>query len=169
MSPSCHRQIGLVTVHACRGISDMSEPSRNGTAPGGRDPMSGRFSPGNRFSQGNSVARRTRELRQAALEAVTVDQVRAVIGKLAELAANGDVPAARVFLEHVIGKPTQVLELSGPDGEALGVDMARLVATIQTAVANFPEVKFGIAAELQKLSRNADEDTEPDRVNGDRA
>ena len=145
----------------------MSAPSANGSHSG-RDRVTGYFQKGNNFSQGNSLARRTRELRQATLDAVTVEQVKAVITKLAELAGNGDVPAARVFLDHVIGKPTQALELSGPDGEALGQDMGKVLTTIQTALANLPEAKFALAAELQKMSRAAD-DIEPDQVPGDRA
>ena len=108
------------------------------------------------------------ELRQAVLDAVTFDQVKAVINKLAEQAGNGDVSAARVFLEHTCGKPPQALELSGPDGESLGLDPAGLMPTILVALAEHPEAKIAVAAALQKL-RHADDDTAPDQLPGDRA
>jgi len=145
----------------------MDNSSQNGS-PAGRNRVTGHFQKGNNFSRGNAVARRTRELRQATLDAVSADQVAAVITKLAALAADGDVPAARVFLEHVIGKPTQALEVTGADGQVLGLDMDRLLATIQATLAKHPEIKFELAAQLQKLS-HADDDNEPDQVPGDRA
>jgi hypothetical protein len=108
------------------------------------------------------------ELRQAILDAVTVDQVKAVIDKLRELAGDGDVAAARVFLEHVIGKPVQALELSGPEGESLGVEMVTLTTTILASLAGHPEAKLVVAAALQKLNY-VDHETAPDQLPGDRA
>ena len=137
----------------------MNNPSSNGT-PNGRDPVTGYFGKGNNFSRGNAGARRMQELRQAVLDAVTVDQVKAVINKLAEQATSGDVSAARVFLEQVIGKPHQALELSGPAGEALGLDMASLTTTILEALADYPEAKILVAAALQRQN-NADDELRP--------
>ncbi len=75
---------------------------------------SGRFAPGNRLSvgnrgnaQGNPVHRRMRALQGWIVESVTREQVREVMQKLYEMARNGDVLAARVFLERACGKPHQ--------------------------------------------------------------
>jgi hypothetical protein len=145
----------------------MIDPSANGV-PRGRDPVTGYFRKGNNYSRGNAGARRMHELRQAVLDAVNVDQVKNVINKLAELAGNGDVAAARVFLEHCIGKPVQALQLSGPDGQSLGPDLNAITPTILTALAEHPEAKIVVAAALQKLNHAHDE-AAPDHLAGDRA
>jgi hypothetical protein len=44
-----------------------------------------------------------------------------ITAKLAELAEAGDVQAARLWLEYTIVKPIPAVELSGPDGEPLGL------------------------------------------------
>jgi hypothetical protein len=44
-------------------------------------------------------------LRQAALAAITPDDVRAIIAKMAELALAGDVQAAKLVLGYAIGRP----------------------------------------------------------------
>ena len=44
-------------------------------------------------------------LRQAALAAITPDQVRAILAKMAELALTGDVQAAKLVLAYAIGRP----------------------------------------------------------------
>jgi hypothetical protein len=88
-------------------------------ANNGRDPMTGRLLPGNRVAVGNrgsnSVARRAHELRQCLLEAVSPEDVLAVGRKLVELAKDGDVTAAKLWLEYVLGRPVQGVELSGLD------------------------------------------------------
>jgi hypothetical protein len=106
------------------------------------------------------------ELRQAVLDSVEVEQVKTVIHKLLALASEGDVSAARVFLEHVIGKPAQALQLSGPDGESLGPDLSSLTTAILSALAEYPDAKVIVAAELMKL-KHADDETATDRLPGD--
>jgi hypothetical protein len=83
--------------------------------PNGRD-IDGRFAAGNKLSLGNAGNRRQRELRTALVEAATPEKVRAVEESLHEVAVGGDVAAAKVWLDHVVGKPVQAVELSGPDG-----------------------------------------------------
>jgi len=82
----------------------MAESSTSGS--GGRDRM-GKFAPGNAFSKGNPHARRVAALRSALLDAVSEDDMRAVIAKVVEHAKQGDVMAARVLFERVLGKPTE--------------------------------------------------------------
>ena len=67
----------------------------------------GQFAPGNGFGKGNPHARRVAALRSALLDAVSEDDMRAVIQKVVEQAKQGDVMAARVLFERVLGKPTE--------------------------------------------------------------
>jgi hypothetical protein len=107
---------------------------------------------GNRISTGNLIARRTRELRQAIFEAVTSEQVKTVIGKLADMACEGDAVAARLFLEYTCGRPTQSVELSGVDGGPL--DVQGFMVKIMAALSEYPEARFKVAAVLHES--NAD-------------
>jgi hypothetical protein len=118
----------------------------------------GRFGPGNRFAGGNPNARRMNELRTALLDAAGPDDVRRVGLKLAELAGGGDVQAAKVFLDYVVGKPPQALELSGRDGEPLGVDWGRLQAALMGALAAYPDAKVSVALALRGLADDARSD-----------
>jgi hypothetical protein len=73
-----------------------------------RDPL-GRFAPGNRAGRGNPHAARVSALRSALLDAVTPDDLRAVVAALVDRAKGGDVAAARELLDRAIGKPPAVL------------------------------------------------------------
>jgi hypothetical protein len=46
----------------------------------------------------------------------------AVVKKLAERAAKGDLKAAEFLFDHAYGKPKETRELSGPGGRAIEVD-----------------------------------------------
>lgn len=101
--------------------------NRNGTAPEGKmDPSGprllrddprpltpqerdwqGRFRAGNRGGPGNPYAKQVGHLRAAMMEAVSPDDLRAVVGKLIELAKGGNVPAIREVLDRTLGKPVE--------------------------------------------------------------
>src|SRR4051812_47410030 len=68
----------------------------------------GRFAAGNRGGPGNPFARRVAEFRKALLEAVRVEDIQRIIGSLVAQAVLGDVPAARLVLSYVLGKPGPV-------------------------------------------------------------
>lgn len=76
-------------------------PSTNG--PNGRDGR-GRFAKGNSGGPGNPHARRVQPLRGALLQAVSADDVRAIVLKLVERAKAGDLDATRELLDRVLGK-----------------------------------------------------------------
>jgi hypothetical protein len=117
----------------------------NGRTPGGR------FALGNAFARGNPNTRRMHELRHALLAAVRPEDVQAVGAKLLELARAGDIQAARLWLEFVVGKPSQAIELSGPEGEPVGLDWDRLQTTLLTALTRFPEARVEVAMALRGL------------------
>jgi hypothetical protein len=87
---------------------------------GGRDPSTGRFVEGNRCGQGNRANRRIAQLRRE-LQAVADDRLPAVVAAMLERAEQGDVAAARVVLDRMLGQVRQEpLECVEVDLGALG-------------------------------------------------
>jgi len=79
-----------------------ASPSTNG--PNGRD-SAGRFLPGHPGGPGNPFARRVAELRSALLSAVSAEDLRDIIAAMIGAAKNGDVAAAKLVFERVLGQP----------------------------------------------------------------
>lgn len=127
----------------------MSES--NGTGNGGRDPMTGRFGPGNRAARGNPVNRKMSELRRALLERATTEDVADIFSSLMESARAGDTSAARLLLEHLVGKPRESIELSGPDGSSLSLGM--VVAAVMSAFPDDPSARVRIAAAFRSMGQ----------------
>jgi predicted ArsR family transcriptional regulator len=87
------------------------------------------------------------EHRDALLNAATPDRIKTVADKLAELAADGDVQAAKVWLEYTCGRPAQALELSGPGDEPLtSLDVGVLVAILVDVLRPYGEDAVHAAA-----------------------
>jgi hypothetical protein len=70
----------------------------------------GRFAPGNQCGKGNPYARRMAELRWAALEELTADDIRALMRRLHAQALGGDVPAATLLLRYALGRPPEPID-----------------------------------------------------------
>jgi hypothetical protein len=88
------------------------------TAPdGGRDKKTGKFVRGNKFSRGNPFTSRQLKLRRALGETVLEDDVRKVAYKLIRMAIGGNIDAARLLLEHTLGKPNEALSVDRLDRE----------------------------------------------------
>ena len=68
----------------------------------------GRFAKGNAGGPGNPHVRRIALMRAAVAEAVTVEDLVAVMRKLVALAMEGDREAAKLVLHSTIGKPADV-------------------------------------------------------------
>ena len=79
-------------------------PSANGS--NGRDDR-GRFASGNPGGPGNPLAAQVGRLRAALLEAVTPEDIAAIIARLIEQAKGGDVRAIREVLDRTLGKPQE--------------------------------------------------------------
>ena len=86
----------------------MVSPVSNGA--NGRD-SAGRFSPGCRGGPGNPHARRVAELRATLFDTVTVDDFRAIVGKVVERAKSGDLAAIKELLDRLLGKPTTFVDV----------------------------------------------------------
>lgn len=79
-------------------------PTPNGD--NGRDEQ-GRFTVGNGGGPGNPHATQVGRLRSALLSAVTEEDMRDVVRALAKKAKGGDVAAARVLFDRVLGRPIE--------------------------------------------------------------
>lgn len=60
--------------------------------------------PGNAFGRGNPFASQTAALRSAMLQTVTTDDMKAIVGKLIELARAGNLVAINLLLDRIFGK-----------------------------------------------------------------
>jgi hypothetical protein len=116
----------------------------------GRDNW-GRFALGNRAAAGNPINKRMRELRQALFDCTTDGDIAEIKKSLMESARSGDTAAARVLLEYLIGRPSQAVEITGPDGMAL--DVATVAAVVLEALGDDPAARLRVAAAFARLGR----------------
>jgi hypothetical protein len=98
----------------------MDAPSPD--TPHGRDAL-GRFTPGHKGGPGNPFARRSAAIRSAFLNAISQQDLQAIVRTLVEKAKAGDLVAAKLILLWAIGRPDDPVH---PDGVA-----ARLAAEVQ--------------------------------------
>lgn len=120
----------------------------------GKDPTNGRFQAGNQYggrSSGNPVARRMSALRRSVVESVTPEQVCAAMDKLHALGLAGDVQALRAWIELVVGRAPQAIEVSTPDGE--GIDLRMVAAVVLGVVGDDEQTRCKLAAAFSKLGR----------------
>lgn len=87
----------------------MSVPSTNGPI-GGRD-AAGRYTRGNPGGPGNPMAAKVAALRKALFAAVRPSDLKAVVKRLVDEAKGGDVQAARVLLDRLLGAPASYITL----------------------------------------------------------
>lgn len=124
----------------------------NGRLPG-RAP-DGKFAKGNAFAQGNPLAAKVQQLRRVLLDVVTVKDLEKVCRKLITLAKAGDLVAIRELMDRLFGKSKTAIELTGADGEPLGVSMAALQGAVLEALADHPDARLKVAAKLKSISAN---------------
>jgi hypothetical protein len=135
-----------------------SPPASNGARL--RD---GRFGKGNQFGKGgNPYLRRIHQLRQKLLDCTTEQDIEQIIATLRKQSAEGDVASIKLWLEYALGRPSQSIELSGLDGEPLGLTITQLKAVILEAVGDAPEAQVRLARALRALTRNAEVSTDDD-------
>ena len=95
-----------------------STPNQTPAAPeeNGRD-AGGKFTKGNKGGPGNPFARRIAELRAALVNTVTAEDLAKVAAAMIKKAGKGDVAAARLVFQYVLGKPSDP-----PDPDRVDVD-----------------------------------------------
>jgi hypothetical protein len=74
----------------------------------GKDPVSGKFLHGNQGGQGGPYHRRMKEVRIGILQATSAEKARQLMNKLHEIALEGDVKAATLWLQYAAGPPQAV-------------------------------------------------------------
>src|SRR5262245_35289336 len=112
----------------------------------------GRFAAGNKAGRGNPLNRHAHRLRYALLSAVKREDIREVAAALLDKAKGGDVAAIKELLDRVMGRPTQALALSGPDGEQLTLSVQTLTSVVLGALGDHPDAKVKVAAKLRELT-----------------
>ena len=86
-------------------------PSPNGEST--RDGR-GRFAKGNPGGPGNPLAQHASNMRRAAMDAIGPEHVTAILRKVAKRALEGDLKAARIVLDRVLGRPREEPEEGSP-------------------------------------------------------
>lgn len=114
-------------------IQAARDRSANGTHT-----ADGRFAAGNPGGPGNPHAGQVAKLRAVLLDAVTEEDMLAVVLKLLELAKGGDVAAVKLLLDRTVGKPLEVPVI---------VVQSQTVQTVQTEVS--PEELEQMRAEVR--------------------
>jgi hypothetical protein len=87
----------------------------------GRD-AKGRFTTGNTGGPGNPFGRRLAAMRKAVMNAVSADDIEALLKKLLALALAGDLAAAELVLQYAVGKPKPVAEPDRTEIEAWEIE-----------------------------------------------
>lgn len=134
-----------------------SPVGNNGQAPDGKfAPGNGighRFAPGNKHGRGNPTAIRMNEHRQQFLDAIDAGTIPALAQRIQAGALSGDEFSVKVLLDYCLGKPAQAVELTGADGEPLGVNFAAVTTIVLNALAGpeHSEARVKIAAQLMEL------------------
>lgn len=96
-----------------------------------------RFGPGNKFGKGNPHLKRIAALRASVIDAVTKEDIKSVILKLKEMALDGDVVAAKEFLDRCIGKAAQATpDMVQAIQINVGMSAPRPVATVEAINVN---------------------------------
>lgn len=131
-----------------------SPVSNDGHAPNGRfapgNRVGNQFAPGNKLGRGNPNARKIHELRQLFLEAINPESIAALSKRLQVAALQGDMDATKLLLDHCIGRPSQSVEVSNPDGSPLGRS-AELSAALGAALSPFSEdVRFAVLGVIKR-------------------
>lgn len=95
-------------------------------SPNGRN-GNGKFAKGNAGGPGNPYARRVARLRGLMLDAVSDEDLKAIVSAMVEKAKGGDLNAAREVLSRIIGKPADAPDPDRLDVDAMGIDLDTIV------------------------------------------
>jgi hypothetical protein len=126
----------------------------NGTVTTGSNGRgaNGRFTAGNGYGRGSPVAKRMHDFRRSMLDAGDAETLQGIFRKIGELALGGDLSAAKLYIEHLVGRPVQAVELTGADDED-GIDLNTLTQIIVAALEPWPEARPVVARALMDYRR----------------
>jgi hypothetical protein len=115
----------------------------------GKDKL-GRFVPGHAGAMGNRGNYHPRTHRQKLVAATTYEEIKAVMDEVISLArSDKNVSAYRLWLEYVIGKAPQAVEVSGPAGAPLM--MAVVMPILMKVLERYPDAKVELAEALEQV------------------
>lgn len=80
----------------------MVAPSTNGSRK-----VNGQFGEGNKYGKGNPHAQKVARLRTAMIEAVSIDDMQAIVTALVTQAKAGDIQSIKILLPYLIGAVPQ--------------------------------------------------------------
>jgi hypothetical protein len=84
----------------------------------------GLFAKGNKLAHGNPQAKRAHDLRKAAREAVSTEDIQRLMAKYLQMGLEGDIQAGRIVLEYTVGKPLPAVE-ADDEGGAITIQVIR--------------------------------------------
>jgi hypothetical protein len=112
----------------------------------------GRFKAGHPcLSRGNPFQKQLYEMRSLLYSRVTAEEFNAILDRMIALAQDGNVPAAKLLIEHLCGKPLQAVQVSGADGEKLGLSVADVQLAVIEALADDQSAKAKVAVKMKEL------------------
>jgi hypothetical protein len=103
----------------------------------------GRFAPGNPGGQGNPYARKVAELRKEMVNFISVDDLKHVVFAIKMKAERGDISAARLLFQYVLGKP-----LPATDPDRVAVDEWEKLREQARPPREMSEVMNGVPAQV---------------------
>jgi len=133
----------------------MNEPAPTTNGDNGRDERTGRFLPGNRCSPGNPFTGKVTRLKSALLDAVDEQDLQDVIATLVHKARDGDVAAAKVLLDRMLGPAKEPPEEPAPDPREIfkhflsGLS-SETVSKVTAIVKNDPACRAAVEAQKGK-------------------
>ena len=80
----------------------MAIPSTNGSRK-----VNGQFGEGNKYGKGNPHAQKVAQLRTAMIEAVSIDDMQAIVTALVTQAKAGDIQSIKVLIPYLVGSVPQ--------------------------------------------------------------
>ena len=109
----------------------------------------GQVLPGSRLAKGNAGRTRMAKLRHTLVRCVGPEKVRQAEAKLFEMFMSGDSTAARIWMDHVLGKPLASVEIGGPQGSPISIGF--ILAAIREAVPDL-DAQVRIAEVFHRLA-----------------
>src|SRR5262249_19248254 len=93
---------------------DQANAKQQGAGSGDPRPAlrdaKGRFRAGNKGGPGNPFARKVAALRKAVVNFVSEEDLKYLIFKVKMMAESGDMAAAKLLFQYVLGKPTEAVD-----------------------------------------------------------
>jgi len=104
---------------------------------------------------GNPHVKKMAQYKRALMDAGSDERVKSVTDSLfaAATAASPDIAAAKLLLDHWCGRPTQSIEVSGPDGDNVRLDVANMASVIMIALKDHPEARYKVATALRQIGQ----------------